>query len=520
MATTELESLSLDNREPTNKDKQPHHVSNMESQPDGGEEAPSSLEHKLPETTAISMDLASQQELTIRSQEGSRGHYNPTPSQEETKSTGPTENLQTDPKGPTREMNEDGPSQMSRPPPNQQQLYLVGSRPDDAPTAWGSISAEPTWGQKTQQQPDATWDATWDHRTPKSLIQPQPRYLSRSCSICCTPMGTLNPFKTLICHECQTTLANNEGHDLFDLPPSKENGDDKQEFMFTRIPIAGEHDIAFRIGPILDGIIFQLDHLFRILVTPNYYQSLSDDDNTIYLCMNTTIPEPYLTPDTTPERQVTRRSDSPFFPLMIPGTPDSPPFRTLPRYTWPETRSEKWQRLAQHEATTPATNAQKKANLLKVARREKNKIKHAQLQHEIEVTVHYLHKSTQTTPPPPLPPLRVTEPEHRPTSASTSTMSPQAAPYCPDKKGIIKKAQELDTLGNQHSSTNNDNPEDLFLYYRVFHRYRPEMGEFNAESADRMRLIDEEILRIKNMQNKRKRSLINNVQEVHLTSDY
>ncbi len=62
--------------------------------------------------------------------------------------------------------------------------------------------------------------------------------------------------------------------------------------------------------------------------------------------------------------------------------------------------------------------------------------------------------------------------------------------------------------------------EDLSTYYQVFNRHRPEMGESNAESADRMRLIDEEILRIKDLRNKRKRVLINNVQEVQLTSDY
>ena len=85
---------------------------------------------------------------------------------------------------------------------------------------------------------------------------------------------------------------------------------------------------------------------------------------------------------------------------MIPGTPDSPPFRTLPRHTWSKARSEEWQRLANHEAITPATNAQRKAHPWKVARREQNKTKHAQLQHDIEVTLHYVDNFTQTTPPP------------------------------------------------------------------------------------------------------------------------
>jgi hypothetical protein len=103
-------------------------------------------------------------------------------------------------------------------------------------------------------------------------------------------------------------MANNDKHKLYDLS-SKENGDDEKEFMFTKIPIAGEHDddskeswesdeseqeegedgpylgqlitndeatndIAFRIGPILDGIILQINQIFSIPVTPNYYQSL------------------------------------------------------------------------------------------------------------------------------------------------------------------------------------------------------------------------------------------------------
>jgi hypothetical protein len=46
------------------------------------------------------------------------------------------------------------------------------------------------------------------------------------------------------------------------------------------------------------------------------------------------------------------------------------------------------------------------------------------------------------------------------------------------------------------------------------------MGESNAESTDRMQLIDEEILRIKGMKNKRKSVMTNNAQEVQLTSDY
>jgi hypothetical protein len=159
MVTTELQSLSLENHEPTNNDDKQTQVSLTVSHIDGGVEVPSSLEHKPPKTTAIPPvlpDLASQQELTIRSQEGSRSHYPPPPpSQQETKPAGLPDNSTIYLTGPTREKNEDGLSQMSRPPPGQQQLYLVGSRPDDdAPTEWGSSSIEPTWGKFTQQIPD------------------------------------------------------------------------------------------------------------------------------------------------------------------------------------------------------------------------------------------------------------------------------------------------------------------------------------------------------------------------------
>ncbi len=109
-------------------------------------------------------------------------------------------------------------------------------------------------------------------------------------------------------------------------------------------------------------------------------------------------PEPDRTPVITPEREVTRRPDSPFYPPLIPGTPDSTTSPDMTRHTWPATRSEEWQRIVAHEAITSMTNAQKKAHHWKVERCENNKITQAQLNHDIEITLQYVDNSTQTTP--------------------------------------------------------------------------------------------------------------------------
>jgi hypothetical protein len=43
---------------------------------------------------------------------------------------------------------------------------------------------------------------------------------------------------------------------------------------------------------------------------------------------------------------------------------------------------------------------------------------------------------------------------------------------------------------------------DLNLYYRIFNRYRPDIDESNAESADRLRIIETEYLRLRKQQGK------------------
>jgi hypothetical protein len=54
-------------------------------------------------------------------------------------------------------------------------------------------------------------------------------------------MVTLNPFKTLICHECKQGIQNEE-LSLQNLHKYVNEGrDNEQEFLFQGIPIAGEN---------------------------------------------------------------------------------------------------------------------------------------------------------------------------------------------------------------------------------------------------------------------------------------
>jgi hypothetical protein len=95
----------------------------------------------------------------------------------------------------------------------------------------------PQWGQYRQEKPSISlWEAS---PTPTQRTN----YLSRSCSICEKQMVTLNPFKTLTCHDCmrwvQESLelcSNNEATN------HNEGKDDEEEFKFMGIPIAGENE--------------------------------------------------------------------------------------------------------------------------------------------------------------------------------------------------------------------------------------------------------------------------------------
>jgi hypothetical protein len=420
-------------------------------------------------------------------------------------------------------------------------------------------------------------------------------------------MSTLNPFKTLVCHDCKTKQFNTS---KYSTKRTKENADDEHEFKFMGIiPIAGEDDgdsqkswgsdetededvpsamhysinddatnvLAFRVGPIMDGIIVDYNQVFHILVTANYYQSLADSDNTIYMFMNTTLTEIDHTPDITPARQIKRIQHSPFQHLKIKGTPDSNPSPKQKSHTWFHTRSEELQRLANCRAITTVTNAQRLAHPWKVEKRQQNKNKQARLKYEIDVTLHYVDNSTQTTPPPSPPSFCYNhshcsifsshrqEPEtirgqksqrceqleicdlmiHRDVPSLTGQRSktgftlnvtderrcdPISFTEADIRHSEVNTSSQLQIVDeispDQHTTKSNNRPansvthshdnipcpttaqEDLSTYYQVFNRHRPEMGESNAESADRMRLIEEEILHIQAMRNKRKRVMV------------
>ncbi len=64
---------------------------------------------------------------------------------------------------------------------------------------------------------------------------------------------------------------------------------------------------------------------------------------------------------------------------------------------------------------------------------------------------------------------------------------------------------------NEHEQNES---ESLAVYYQVFNRHRPEMGESNAESVQRMKDIDDEVQRI--LTKRRKIFVTNNVQEYEI----
>jgi hypothetical protein len=91
-----------------------------------------------------------------------------------------------------------------------------------------------TWGAYKQEIPVlGLWN---DYQPPK-----QPNYLHRYCSIFEAAMVTLNPFKTLICHECKQGIKNEEISQQNLHKYVNEGRDDEEEFLFHGIPIAGEN---------------------------------------------------------------------------------------------------------------------------------------------------------------------------------------------------------------------------------------------------------------------------------------
>jgi hypothetical protein len=144
------------------------------------------------------------------------------------------------------------------------------------------------------------------------------------------------------------------------------------------IDTAASDDLAFRVGPVTDGII--LTHsLSPIPLIPNYYEPLTflqGNHPTIYQCMNAIV-EPVSDPpttETTPLRQIRHPRTSPFQPLIIPGTPDTP--RNTPytqRHTWHETYNEELTRIFHHDAASMVSNSQRLAHPYKVQRKASNR---------------------------------------------------------------------------------------------------------------------------------------------------
>jgi hypothetical protein len=97
------------------------------------------------------------------------------------------------------------------------------------------------WGA---YQPTLTPVGSWGN--PNYQPPSYPQYFSGTCSIsiCNKLMGTLNPLKTLTCHECiqwvkqgQATIQDNDRP----VRHVTTNKDDEEEFLFQGIPIAGEN---------------------------------------------------------------------------------------------------------------------------------------------------------------------------------------------------------------------------------------------------------------------------------------
>jgi hypothetical protein len=77
--------------------------------------------------------------------------------------------------------------------------------------------------------------------------------------------------------------------------------------------------------------------------------------------------------------------------------------------------------------------------------------------------------------------------------------------------------QKIHTPMNHKESEEND-VESLTVYYQVFNRHRPEMGESNAESVHRMNIIDDEVREV--LAKRRKTLVTNNVQEYELHTSH
>jgi hypothetical protein len=232
---------------------------------------------------------------------------------------------------------------------------------------------------------------------------PNPRYLPRVCSLCNTPMASLQLDNVITCHACR---KKEEAQINTIAPETREGGkDDEQEYQFLGIPIAGENkgdseedwyhqnmvrivekddeqdtdveeeedeqiplaridhtmdeeasdDIAFRIGPTKDGIM-RMKKGKPITLNPNPFQPLEEDEG---LNVNDT--------------QTTQ--------------------------TWWATRRSEFQRLILHRAFDVVTNAQRVSNPFKIARKEHKRKDKERFDQMINVQLQYINNPQQKTPP-------------------------------------------------------------------------------------------------------------------------
>ncbi len=91
------------------------------------------------------------------------------------------------------------------------------------------------------------------------------------------------------------------------------------------------------------------------------------------------------------------------------------------------------------------------------------------------------------------PPIWTTQ--HRPPS-------PIIVPGTPDSA----ETEDQSSSSLPDSIEENTSNEDLEIFYKAFAKYRPEIDESNADSAERSRLIDEEIARLQNLKEQLKQT--------------
>jgi hypothetical protein len=87
--------------------------------------------------------------------------------------------------------------------------------------------------------------------------------------------------------------------------------------------------------------------------------------------------------------------------------------------------------------------------------------------------------------------------------------SPIIVPGTPDSA----ETEDQSSSSLPDSTKENTSNEDLEIFYKAFAKYRPDIDESNADSAERSRLIDEEIARLQNLKEQLKQTKQENTGE-------